>query len=448
MLHNSLAPRPLAAERSPWLRGTLRIPGDTAVALLGLVAAALARGESVVEGAPETDATAAVTRALQALGARVERRAHRWHVTGLGAGGLLEPAGGLDFGGTALGLELVMGLAGIHNFATDFRGNPELSARPLGDLLAGLEAFGVAVTDPDHGRLPLRLEGPKVAVPAALTLPSGAPGTKAALLLAALGAPGVSSFTEPRPTWNHAERMLSRFGAVIEVTAQEGGAATIEVGGLPQLHARQVVVPADPSLAAYGVVAGCIVPASELHFPSLLVNPARTGLFSVLLAMGADISAHALRSPGNEEVADLVVRHAGLKGIVLAAEDVAPLLDELPLLAVAAASAEGETVLHLPPGLPLTEHGRIAAIARGLRANGVAAEATEEALVIVGMPSVRGGGRVVTGRDPAIAMAFLVLGMAAEEQVTIDDQSGIEERFPGFVERFEEIGAGFVRYTE
>ena len=416
MLQNALAPRPLATERSPWLRGTLGIPGDTAIALLGRAAAAVARGESVVEGAPETQATAAVVGALQALGVPVERRAQRLHVTGLGAGGLLEPMRALDLGGTALGLELVMGLAGIHNFPTDFRGNPELSARPLGELLTCLEAFGVVVTDPDEGRLPLRLCGPGVAVPAALTLPRGAFGAKAALLFAALGAPGVSSFIEPHPTWNHAERMLSRFGAAVAVTAGEGESVTIEVGGLPQLHARQVVVPADPSLAAYGVVAACIVPASELHFASLLVNPLRTGLFSALLAMGADVSAHALRTPGDEEVADLVVRHAGLRGIVLAAEDVAPLLEELPLLAVSAACAEGETVLHLPPGLPLTEHGRIAAIARGLRANGVAAEATEEAFIIEGTPSVRGGGG---GPAPAGAGGGPVPRLRAVAGVTI-----------------------------
>lgn len=448
MLQNLLAPRPLAAERSPWLRGLLSVPGDAVIAQLGMAAAALARGESVVEAAPESAAIDAMVGALRALGLRVERRAERWHVTGLGVGGLLEPTEPLDLGGSALGLELTMGLAGVYDFASHFRGNPELSSRPLGELLSRLEAFGVAVTDVDHGRLPLTLRGPRVAVPMELDLPPDAPATKAALLFAALTAPGISTFTEPRPSWNHAERMLARFGAAVKVSGPETGPTTIEIAGLPQLHARQVTVPADPGLAAYGVVAASIVSGSELSVGSLLVNPTRTGLFSVLLAMGADISATNLRSPGSEEVADLVVRHAGLEGIALAAEDVAPVLDDLPLLAVAAASARGDTVLHLPPGMPLWEQGRIVAIARGLRANGIAAEASEELLRIEGAPTVRGGGRVVTGRDPGIGMAFLVLGMAAEEQVTIDDQSGIEERFPGFVERFENVGASFVHYTE
>lgn len=444
MLQDSLEPRPLAAEHSPWLRGELPIPGDTVIALLALAAAALARGESVIESAPEGTETEALVRVIEDLGARVGRRSGRWHVTGLGPGGLLEPAGALDLGNSALGLELAMGLTGVYDFPTRFRGTPDLSLRPLGELLSRLEDFGVRVLDMDEGRLPVTLAGPKLAVPVELELPAGAPLTKAALLFAALGAPGVSTFIEPRPSWDHAERMLARFGATLKVSG-EAWPKTIEVGGLPQLHARQVVVPADPSLAAFGAVAASIVPNSEIRVSNLLVNPSRTGLFSVLLAMGADISATNLRTPGGEEVADVVIRYAGLEGIVLAAEDVEPLLEDVPLLAAAAARAHGETVLHLPQGLPLWEHARIAAVARGLRANGITAEANDEALTIEGAPVVRGGGRVVTGRDPGLAMAFLVLGMAAEHQVTIDDQSGIEERFPGFVELFENIGASFVR---
>ena len=442
MLHNSLELRPLAAERSPWLRGELPIPGDTVIALLALAAAALARGESVIESAPEGTETEALVRVIEALGARVGRRSGRWHVTGLGAGGLLEPTGALDLCDSALGLELAMGLIGVYDFQARFRGTPELSLRPLGELLSRLEDFGVRVLDMDEGRLPVTLAGPKLAVPVELELPADAPFTKAGLLFAALGTPGISTFIEPRPSWNHAERMLVRFGATLNIIGEEWP-KTIEVGGLPQLHARQVVVPADPSLAAFGAVAASIVPNSEIRVADLLVNPSRTGLFSVLLAMGADISVTNLRTPGGEEVADVVIRHAGLEGIALSAEDVAPMLEDLPLLAAAAACARGETVLHLPPGLPLWEHGRIAAITRGLRANGITAEANDDALTIEGAPLVRGGGRVVTGRDPGLAMAFLVLGMAAEQQVTIDDQSGIEERFPGFVELFENIGASF-----
>ncbi len=446
MLQNSPAPRPLAAERSPWLRGTLGVPGDAVISHLALIAAALARGESVIEGLLLSGEIGTTARALRQVGAKLEDVDGRWHVNGLGVGGLLEPEQGFHFGNSALGLELMMGLTGVYDFPTAFRGDPELSARPFGELLARLKAFGVAVTDPDHGRLPLKLHGPQIAMPVELALPANAPATKAALLLAALSAPGISTFTESQPTWNHTERMLRTFGAAVQTTKTAAGQA-IAVTGLPNLRARQIAVPADPSLAALAAVAGSIVPGSEVAVEGVLVNPMRTGLLSALVAMGASIVAHRLREAGGEEVADLTIRHVGLRGITLGHQHVAPLANDLELLAVAAAFAEGETVLHLPPRLPLWEHSRVASIARALQVNGVRCEANEDALTIVGSREVHGGGRVITGRDPGIAIAFLVLGMAARYRVTIDDQSGIEERFPSFTERFEDIGASFVRYT-
>lgn len=443
MLQNSLLPRPLAAARSPWLRGTLRVPGDAAISHLALMLAASARGESIITGGLASEGIAATVRALRALGARCEAEDGRWYVSGLGISGLLEPEHAFDLGDSALGAELLMGLAGIYDFPTAFRGSPELSARSFGDVLQGLKAFGV-ITDSDNGRLPIKLRGPKLGMPIEHTLPANAPATKAALLLAAISAPGRSSFTEPAPTWNHAERLLRHFGANVETASGDAGHTTA-ITGLPNLRSRHVDVPADPSLAALAAVAASIVPGSELAVENVLVNPTRTALFSTLVAMGAGIEVRRLRDNGGEEVAELAIRHVGLKGIVLAEKHVAPLLEDLPLLAVAAAFAEGETVLNLPPRLPLWEHARIASIARGLRMNGVRCDASEDAFTIVGSPEVRGGGRVITGRDPGIAIAFLVLGMAARDQVTVDDQSGIEERFPGFADSFEDIGASFVR---
>jgi len=426
----------------------LSVPGDAMISHLALAAAAVARGESVIAGAPGTPGLAASARALAALGARVERRGELWQVSGLGASGLLEPAAPLDFRESGLGLQLMMGLAGVYDFPTTFLGTPEVSGRATAQLLSRLGAFGVRLAGEDAARLSQTLHGPGLPMPVEMTLPAHAPVMKAALLLAAMAAPCVSRFTEPMPTWNHAERMLAQFGAGLTVTPDDAGGRRIELAGLADLRARQVAIPANTGFAALGAVAATIVPGSEIRIENVLVNPARTAILAALVALGANIEVSQLRSAGGEEVADLTVKHAGLRGVTLGAPHVEPLLGDMPMLAVAAAFAEGETVLNMPPGLPLLEQARLMAIARGLAANGVEAEADDEMFAIRGVGQVRGGGRVVTTGDPMIGMAFLVLGMAAGDQVTIDNQSGIEEHFPGFIDRFENIGASFVRYTE
>lgn len=447
MQHTPTSPRPIAAERSPWLRGALHVPGDEAVTQLALACGGLARGWSEIAGPLESAGTRAAAAALRALGAQLVEDEGVWHACGPGTGGLLEPVHELDLAGSRWGLELVMGLAGSHHFTSRFTGTPELSARRLTTLLDGLACFGVCVLESDGGRLPLVLSGPRIGLPAVLAAPASA-ATKAALLLAGLGVPGVTTVSEDRPTPMHAERMLQSFGAELTLSPTPAGGQAIELRGLTELRGRRVEVPADTGLAALGALAAAIVPGSELRMAGVLVNPTRTAILSALVAMGAQIRVEALRKSGLEEVADLVVRYAPLKGVALAAGHVAPLLAELPLLAVAAAFAEGETVLALPAGLPLETHARIAAIARGLAANGVACAADDERLAIRGSGDVRGGGRVLTTGDADLALAFLVLGMAANDQVTISDQSGIEERFPGFLDCFEDVGASFVRYSD
>ncbi|HHY51293.1 MAG TPA: 3-phosphoshikimate 1-carboxyvinyltransferase, partial [Alphaproteobacteria bacterium] len=341
MFARRLALRPLAAERPPWLRGTLWVPGDAIVAHLALCAAALARGESVIAAVPQTSGLLATAAALGELGAHCERHEGRWHLAGLGAGGLLAPRRALDFAHEALGLELIMGLCAPYDFPARFTADPDLSARPFPALLERLSAFGTAVTEDDRGRLPISLHGPPVAMPVELDLPPAAPATKAALLLAALGAPGRSVFVEPAPGWDHAERLLASFGGPITVERRDDGSRRITVGGLPALAASRLTIPGDPLAASLGLLAASIVPASELRIERVLVNPARTGFFSALLAMGADVEVHDLDVVAHEEVADLAVRHAPLHGITLAAGFIEANFSQLPLLAVAAACAEG-----------------------------------------------------------------------------------------------------------
>jgi 3-phosphoshikimate 1-carboxyvinyltransferase len=441
----SAAPRPLAAERSPWLRGALGVPGDEMISALGFVLGSVARGRTLVRGAPGGARTASVTGALEALGVQVRQAEGAYVLHGLGVGGLLAPQGELDFGSSAKGLELTMGLVATHAFETHFTGGPALFARSFAGLLGHLRRFGTQVPREERGRLPIALRGAGIALPAALELAPAQRSTRPALLLAALGARGTSTITAP-PGPNHAERLLKTFGADLDVT-ETGAGETIAVRGLAELRGQDLRVPGDTDLAALAALAASVVPGSELTIGNVLVNPRRTGLLSALVAMGADITARGVHLAGGEEVADLVVRHAGLKGVALAAEHVAPLLDQLPLLAVAAACADGESSFQLPADLPLIEEARIADLCKALRANGVVARTSGGALVVSG-GAVPGGGRVVTDGDPTLGLAFLVLGMVAGDQVTIDDQTCIEERFPGFVDAFENVGASFIRYAD
>ena len=433
----------ISAERSPWLRGTLRVPGDAILTHLAVLTAAIARGETVIAGALDTAATAATVQAVRALGAWCERgETGTLRVNGLGVGGLLAPTDTIKLGDSAVSVTLAMGLAGACDFRSRFTAEPEVAARGYGPLLDGLKRLGSTIESSDRGRLPVTVHGPDIVLPAELALPAGAPATKAALLLAALNARWPTVLVEPEPTWNHAERLLRRLGAGVEVTEQEQGGRRIEIGGLPELRAQPIEMPADPSLAALGVTAATIVPGSEITIGGVLLNPARTAILSALMAMGASIEIHRLRNDGEEEVGDLVVRTSALRAVALAAQHVAPLVDDLPLLAVAAAFAEGESVFYLPPGLPLLEHARLAALSQALSANGIRNHVTEEVVAVAGGRTVHGGARLELD-DAGVALAMLILGMGTQHRVTLSDRSVIEDRFSGFVAAFEAIGAGF-----
>lgn len=448
MQHNPLVPRPLATERSPWLRGTLLVPGDEMISQVSLLCAGVARGRSTITGALGGRSSTATAYALRGLGAQVTYDGEVWQVTGLGASGLLEPVEPLDFRGAPLGLWLTMGLAGSYDFQSAYHTGHEYPPRLTRELLGLLQAYGIASELDDGGRKPIRLVGPRLAMPLdRFPLPSNAPAMSAAMLLAALAAPGVSSFVDHSPGPAHVERVLVNFGVPL-AAEPHGNGRLIEITGVPDMAAQEITVPANPSLAAIGVVAASLVAGSELRMPGVLIDPARAASLAALMAMGAGITISNRRRSGGEDVADIVVEHEATRPIALAATHTAMVIPELPFLAVLAGFARGPSTFHLPHSLDLIERLRIADVARGLQASGVPAEATEETLVVHGRGGVRGGGRVVTNGDAALAMAFLVLGMAADEPVTIDDPSGIEGRFPGFVEQFEGLGASFIRTGE
>lgn len=448
MDHAAPALRPLAAERSPWLRGTLRLPADRSISHRALMLGAMARGETIIERLLEGEDVLATGRAMRALGARVEKRAGRWHVVGIGIGGFLEPERDLDFGRSGTAAQLAMGLLGCYRFTSRFVGDDALAARSMQRVLDPLRAIGVGVLEHRDERLPITLRGPRTPVPTEYRLPLASAHIKSCLLLAGLIVPGVSVVVEPAKTCDHTETMLQAFGARIETRTDAAGEHTVEIEGLPNLRAQHVVVPGDPSSAAFGIVAALTVPGSDVLMEDVLVNPMRTGLIDTLREMGAHIELLNPRKAGGERVADLRVRHSELRGVAVPAERAASMIGDYPALAVAAAFAQGETRMRGPGELRGGGSDRLALIAAGLRANGVGCEEGPQGLVVSGSGRVRGGGRVTTHMDCRIAMSFLVMGMAADEAVTIDDQTMIATSFPDFVARFEDVGASFIRYTD
>lgn len=446
-MSHAATPEPLAAHPGHALVGRIRVPGDKSISHRSLMFGAVALGETRIEGLLEADDVLGTGRAMAALGATVVRDGEgAWRVSGLGCGGLLEPEGVLDFGNAGTGSRLTMGLVGGHAIAATFVGDASLSRRPMGRVLNPLREMGVEVIARTGDRLPLTIKGPQRLTPITYRVPMASAQVKSAVLLAGLGAPGITTVIEAVATRDHTERMLEGFGASISVEIGAAGERIIRLEGRPELTAQSVVVPGDPSSAAFAVVAGLIVPGSDVTVENVLLNPLRTGLFQTLIEMGADLTIENERLSGGERVGDVHVRASRLKGVVVPPDRAPAMIDEYPVLAIAAAFAEGPTVMAGLEELRVKESDRLAAVARGLEANGVPCVEGESSLVVEGLTAgVRlGGGRVATHLDHRIAMAFLVLGMAADAAVSVDDTAMIATSFPSFRRLMEGLGAEFV----
>ncbi|MFP9135646.1 3-phosphoshikimate 1-carboxyvinyltransferase [Devosia sp. XGJD_8] len=439
----SASPAPLASHGAAPLAGRFATPGDSAISHGALVVSALAVGRSTIEGIMESAEVMATAAALRQLGVRIDARDDAWHVHGLGVGGLLAPQARLDLKTSGTGLQLLLGLVAPLAFATRFTGGPELMRLPLRPLLEALEPIGTAIEEAVDGGLPLTLRGPTAPLPIQQVMAEPAEPIKSALLLAAVQMAGTSSIVEPVPTRDHIEKLLAAFGASIAMAGDEAGASTISVTGLTELRPQHLRVPGDPSSAAYAVVAALIVAGSDLMVCDVLVSPTRTGLIDTLLEMGGDIQFLNQREIGGEHVADLRIRSSRLKGIRIAAEHSATMLDDIAALAMAAAYAQGETVIEGLDSLRQQGGDRLAAIAAGLAASKVTVAEGDTNLTIGGEGKVEGGGTVASRGDPAIAMSFLVLGLASRHRVTLDDTSAIAAHFPGFVAALTAAGARF-----
>jgi 3-phosphoshikimate 1-carboxyvinyltransferase len=418
------------------LTGRIRVPGDKSISHRSIMLGALAVGETRVTGLLEGEDVMATAAAMRAMGATIERQAAGdWVVAGVGVGGLLQPAGALDMGNSGTSTRLLMGLIASHAISACLIGDASLSKRPMGRVITPLGLVGAQVTAYPGGRLPLILTGTQTPVPITYRLPVASAQVKSAVLLAGLNTPGVTTVIEPVPTRDHSERMLRGFGADLSVDVEDG-ARVIRLTGQPELQPQTIVVPGDPSSAAFFVVAALVVPGSDLVIENVGLNPTRAALFDVLRAMGGQIDAINPREVGGEPVADLHVRASDLHGIVVDPAVVPAMVDEFPVLFVAAALAHGRTVTSGLDELRVKESDRISAMHAALTLAGANVSETADGLIIDGsggrlLPG-SGDAAITTHLDHRIAMAMAVAGLASEAGVTVDDTRPIATSFPVF----------------
>ncbi len=437
--------QPLSAGRSGPISGRMRAPGDKSISHRALIMGLLATGRTRIEGLLEGDDVLRTAAAARAFGARVERLGPgSWQVDGAGLGTLLQPLEPLDFGNAGTGTRLMMGVAGGHGLTATFDGDASLRKRPMRRIIDPLILMGAEVlSEADGGRCPVVLRGTPDPAPIEYRTPVPSAQLKSAILLAGLNSPGRTTVIETEASRDHTEKMLAYFGAKITVTPDGEHGRKIVLEGRPNLRARDVVVPADPSSAAFALVAALIVPGSDLVIEGMMMNPLRIGLLTTLLEMGADIKEIERRIEGGEDVADLRVRTSKLHGVDVPAARAPSMIDEYPVLAVAAAFAQGETRMRGLSELRVKESDRLAAVAAGLDAAGVRNRIEADDLIVTGTGVVAGGGKVATHLDHRIAMSFLVMGLASQSPMTIDDSSMIATSFPTFQPEMERLGAAF-----
>ncbi len=436
-------PQPLTLTADGPLGGTVSVPGDKSISHRSLMLGALAVGETVIDGLLEGEDVLATAAAMRAMGADISRDTNtRWHVHGVGVGGLLQPRVALDMGNSGTSTRLLMGLIASHPVTATFTGDASLSRRPMGRVIEPLSLMGARFAASPGGRLPLTMTGLCPAVPMTYALPVASAQVKSAIMLAGLNTPGETTVIERVATRDHSERMLAGFGATIRIDETADGRA-ITVTGEAELRPQAIVVPGDPSSAAFPMVAALIVPGSRVTITGVGINPTRAGLIGVLQAMGGDIVLANQRSVGGEPVADLIVTASSLTGIEVPPEIAPSMIDEFPVLFVAAAFAQGRTVMRGLDELRVKESDRIAVMAAGLTACGVAVEELPDGLIVHGGggESVPGGATVAARLDHRIAMSFAVLGLRAAAPVTIDDARPVATSFPGFVAMMETLGA-------
>ncbi|WP_294239692.1 3-phosphoshikimate 1-carboxyvinyltransferase [uncultured Sphingomonas sp.] len=436
-------PQPRTVRAAAALRGTIAVPGDKSISHRSLMLSALAVGESRVQGLLEGEDVLATAAAMRAMGADIVRQDDgEWVIHGVGVGGLLQPETALDMGNSGTSTRLLMGLVASHAITATFIGDASLSKRPMGRVIEPLSQMGAQFQDTPGGRLPLMVSGISPAVPIRYTLPVASAQVKSAILLAGLNTPGETTVIEPIATRDHSERMLAGFGAELSVTPSPEG-RIITIRGQAELKPQNIVVPGDPSSAAFWLVAGSIVPGADVTITNVGMNPTRTGIIAALKMMGADITELDSRIVGGEPVADLRVRHAPLSAIEVPPELTPSMIDEYPVLFVAAAFATGTTIARGAEELRVKESDRITAMANALGACGVACEEFEDGMAVTGTGGdpIPGGATIATLLDHRIAMSMTIAALNAREPVTLDDAAPVATSYPIFFDTLEKLGA-------
>ncbi len=440
---NQAAPLPFSLRSDGPLKGTTTVPGDKSISHRALMLGALAVGETRITGLLEGEDVLATAAAMRAMGADIERlAAGDWRVHGVGVGALRQPETALEMGNSGTSTRLLMGLVASHAVTATFTGDASLSRRPMGRVIEPLSLMGARFAASPGNRLPLTMHGLVPAVALEYRLPVASAQVKSAVLLAGLNTPGRTIIHEPVPTRDHSERMLAGFGAELHVEQLPTG-RIITLMGEAELRPQSITVPGDPSSAAFPMVAALIVPGSDITITNVGINPTRAGLIGVLQAMGGDITLANHREVGGEPVADLRVRHSALTGIEVPPEGAPSMIDEYPVLFIAAACASGRTVMHGLDELRVKESDRITTMATGLKACGIACEELPDGLIVHGHGGdpLPGGTTIATYLDHRIAMSFAVAGLHASAPIVIDDAAPIATSFPGFAAMMKALGA-------
>ena len=441
-------PIPMSSHKCGPLKGEAHVPGDKSISHRSLIFGAMAVGETVITGLLEGEDVLDTAKAMQAFGAEVTRDEDgTWHVHGVGVGGFAEPDNVIDCGNSGTGVRLIMGAMASSDITATFTGDASLNSRPMARVTDPIALFGATSVGRSGGRLPMTIVGAADPVPVRYTTPVPSAQVKSAVLLAGLNAPGETVVIEKEVTRDHTERMLAGFGAdITSVYTEEGRVITLK--GRPELKPQTIVVPRDPSSAAFPVCAALIVEGSDVLVPNIGLNPTRAGLFETLRDMGADLTYENLREEGGEPVADLRAKFSpNLKGIEVPPARAASMIDEYPVLSVVASFAEGDTVMRGVKELRVKESDRIEAMASGLRLNGVEVEDGDDWWIVKGRGhgNVPGGATCVSHLDHRIAMSFMVMGMATEAPVSVDDGSPIATSFPIFEGLMGGLGADLRR---
>ncbi|WP_406603990.1 3-phosphoshikimate 1-carboxyvinyltransferase [Bartonella gliris] len=433
---------PITAYKSTRLSGKIKIPGDKSISHRSLILGGLANGKTHIHGLLESDDVLNTAAAMQAMGACIHKKDDLWIIRGTGNGCLLAAQQPLNFGNAGTGARLVMGMVGPYHMKTTFIGDASLSKRPMGRILDPLRLMGVEIEATHGDHLPLTLYGPKMANPIRYRIPMASAQVKSAILLAGLNTAGITTVIEPILTRDHTEKMLKAFGAELEIEIDAKGTRFIHLNGQPHLTGQTIDVPGDPSSAAFPLIAALLVEDSDIIIENVLINSSRMGLIETLWEMGAQIELLNQRKTGGEDVADLRVKSSMLKGITVPKERAPSMIDEYPVLAVAAAFAEGKTVMLGVEELRVKESDRLSAIAQGLKINNVDCEEGIDFLIVHGKSSAKGfgGGHVTTHLDHRIAMSFLIFGLVSEKPVTIDDKRMIATSFPEFIPFMQQLG--------